>query len=220
MKNHPRRPRSVHAIVPLNVLKKSKARLSRHLNAVQREQLTVAMLKDVLSALRETRRVHSVLVVTADKTAREITKNFGATFLWEGKRRGLNKGVSLALKKVQSEGAKAVLVLHCDLPFLKSREIDKFLNQAEGHAIAITPSKDGSGTNALFLKPPQAIRPVFGKNSFRRHLALAKKRGLPYKVMRFRGMSFDIDNPRDLAQLMRRPPRNESGRFLKTFGKD
>ena len=178
------------------------------------------MLKDVLSALRETRRVHSVLVVTADKTAREIVKSFGATFLWEGRRRGLNKGVSLALKKCQSDGAKAVLVLHCDLPFLKSREIDKFLDQAEGYAVALTPSKDGSGTNALFLKPPQVIRPVFGKNSFRRHLALAKQKDLPYKVMRFRGMRFDIDNPKDLAQLMSKLPRNESGRFSKGFAKD
>jgi 2-phospho-L-lactate guanylyltransferase len=207
----------VHAVVPVNVLRKSKARLSSILNPAERELLTIAMLEDVLSALRKARRVHSITVVSADKAARGIAKRFGAGFLWEGKRRGLNKGVKLAIRSSERVGAMAVLIVHADLPFLKTVEVDKFLDRTRGYSVALTPSKDGDGTNALMLNPPQAISPVFGKNSFRRHLRLAKQRNAPSTVVRFRGIGFDVDKPRDITVLIRRPPRNATGRLLRRF---
>lgn len=207
----------MHAIVPLNVLKKSKARLSPLLTPDERERLTVAMLKDILSALKKARRVHSITVVSADKNARRISRSFGVGFLWEGKRRGLNKGVKLAIRKSERRGASAVLVIHADLPRVKPREIDKFLEQSQGYSVALTPSKEGAGTNALLMNPPQVINPVFGKDSFRKHLWLARERSAPSKVSRFKGIGFDVDKPRDLIALTRRPPRNETGRFLRTF---
>lgn len=219
MKRRPRRTGRVHAIVPLNVLKKSKARLSPMLKPVEREQLTVAMLKDVLFVLRRSRQVRSVTVVSADKNARSISRRFGADFLWEGKRRGLNKGLKLAISNSERRGASSVLVIHSDLPLLKPREIDEFLEQSQGYSVSLTPSKDGAGTNALLLRPPRVIRPVFGRDSFRRHLSLAMRTNARSRVLRFRGISFDVDKPRDLVNLMRRPLRNETGRFLRTLRK-
>ena len=219
MKRRPRRAGRVHAIVPLNVLRKSKARLSSMLKPVEREQLTVAMLKDVLSVLRKSRQVGSVTVVSADKNARSISRRFGANFLWEGKRRGLNKGLKLAISDSERRGASSVLVIHSDLPLLKPREIDEFLEESQGYSVSLTPSKDGAGTNALLMRPPRVIRPVFGRDSFRRHLSLAMKRNARSRVLRFRGISFDVDKPRDLVNLMRRPLRNETGKFLRTLRK-
>ena len=219
MKRRPRRAGRVHAIVPLNVLRKSKARLSSMLKPVEREQLTVAMLKDVLSVLRRSRQVGSVTVVSADKNARSISRRFGANFLWEGKRRGLNKGLKLAISNSERRGASSVLVIHSDLPLLKPREIDEFLEQSQGYSVSLTPSKDGTGTNALLMRPPRVIRPVFGRDSFRKHLSLAMKRNARSRVLRFRGISFDVDKPRDLVNLMRRPLRNETGKFLRTLRK-
>ena len=219
MKRRPRRAGRVHAIVPLNVLRKSKARLSSMLKPVEREQLTVAMLKDVLSVLRRSRQVGSVTVVSADKNARSISRRFGSNFLWEGKRRGLNKGLKLAISNSERRGASSVLVIHSDLPLLKPREIDEFLEQSQGYSVSLTPSKDGTGTNALLMRPPRVIRPVFGRDSFRKHLSLAMKRNARSRVLRFRGISFDVDKPRDLVNLMRRPLRNETGKFLRTLRK-
>ncbi|MGA2972128.1 MAG: 2-phospho-L-lactate guanylyltransferase [Candidatus Bathyarchaeia archaeon] len=219
MKRRPTRAGRVHAIVPLNVLRKSKARLSPMLKPVEREQLTVAMLKDVLSVLRKSRQVGSVTVVSADKNARSISRRFGANFLWEGKRRGLNKGLKLAISDSERRGASSVLVIHSDLPLLKPREIDEFLEESQGYSVSLTPSKDGAGTNALLMRPPRVIRPVFGRDSFRRHLSLAMKRNARSRVLRFRGISFDVDKPRDLVNLMRRPLRNETGKFLRTLRK-
>jgi len=219
LKRRPTRAGRVHAIVPLNVLRKSKARLSPMLKPVEREQLTVAMLKDVLSVLRKSRQVGSVTVVSADKNARSISRRFGANFLWEGKRRGLNKGLKLAISDSERRGASSVLVIHSDLPLLKPREIDEFLEESQGYSVSLTPSKDGAGTNALLMRPPRVIRPVFGRDSFRRHLSLAMKRNARSRVLRFRGISFDVDKPRDLVNLMRRPLRNETGKFLRTLRK-
>jgi len=209
----------VRAIVPLNVLKKSKARLSPLLTPAERERLSVAMLKDVLSALRRTKRIHSVTVVSADKGARRICKRLGASFLWEGRRRGLNRGVKLAVRHAQRECATSVLVIHSDLPLLKPLEVDEFLKRSVGCSVALTPSKDRDGTNALLMSPPQVIRPVFGKDSFRKHLLLARQRKARSRVLLFNGIGFDVDTPRDLVGLMRRPLRNETGRVLKAFRK-
>ena len=217
MKRQPRRGGRIHAIVPVNVLRKSKARLSPLLNPAEREQLTVAMLKDVLSALRKAKKIHSVTVVSADTSVRRICRRYGASFLWEGKRRGLNKGVKLAVSNSERRGASSVLVIHSDLPLLKSLEIDMFLKRSQGYSVALTPSKDRDGTNALLMTPPHVIRPVFGRDSFRRHLRLARQRNVRSKVLRFKGIGFDVDTPRDLVHLMRVPLQNESGRFLRAF---
>jgi 2-phospho-L-lactate guanylyltransferase len=219
LKRRPRRAGRVHAIVPLNILRKSKARLSPMLKPAEREQLTVAMLKDVLLVLKRSRQVGSVTVVSADKNARSISRRFGANFLWEGKRRGLNKGLKLAISNSERRGASSVLVIHSDLPLLKPREIDEFLEKSQAYSVSLTPSKDGAGTNALLMRPPRVIRPVFGRDSFRKHLSLAMKTNARSRVIRLRGISFDVDKPRDLVNLMRRPLRNETGRFLQTLRK-
>lgn len=156
-------------------------------------------------------------VVSADKSVYRICRHFGAGFLWEGKRRGLNKAVRMAIHQSQHGGAEAVLIVHADLPLLKAREVDSFLEQAKAYSVAVAPSRDGSGTNALFMNPPQVIQPVFGSDSFRRHLAFAKKMDASVKIIRLKGISFDVDAPQDLAKLMRRPLRNETGQFLRAF---
>jgi 2-phospho-L-lactate guanylyltransferase len=111
------------------------------------------------------------------------------------------------------------LILPADIPLVTAREIHTFLKSSDGHSFAITPSKDGSGTNALFLRPPRIIRPCFGRNSFRRHTAAATQKGLEAKVIKLRGISVDVDEPQDLARLKRSSPRSETGRLLRLVGR-
>lgn len=211
-----RRLVGVDVVVPVNVLRKSKARLAPILTPAERKQLSVSMLKDVLSALKRARRVRSITLVSADRQVSAIARRFGAGFLWEGKRRGLNKGVKLAVERAEQTGAPAVLVIHADLPLLKPIEIDAFLEKSHAFPVGVTPSKDG-GTNALLLRPPRVIKPVFGKNSFRRHLKLTKQKKTRCKVLGISGIRFDVDEPNDLIRLMHEPLRNQTGRFLKSL---
>ena len=67
--------------------------------------------------------------------------------------------------------------------------------------MAVVPSRDGGGTNALLLSPPHAMQPEFGEGSFVRHVAQAVALGLRFRVLRLPGIAADIDEPRDLDVL-------------------
>jgi 2-phospho-L-lactate guanylyltransferase len=208
----------LHAIVPVNVISKSKERLSPLLRPAERADLSILMLKNVLSALRRSKRIDSLAVVSADTSLRIIARKYQVRFLWEGKRRGLNKGLRLAIARAELDGASSVLIMHADLPLLTSSEIDEFLRASHGYQVAIAPSKDGEGTNALLLNSPFTIRPMFGKNSFKKHWSQAKKRNLRCKILRCPKISFDVDEPEDVLSLARLKRRNASAEFLRMIG--
>jgi len=204
----------VRAIVPLKSIKKSKTRLSE-LKADDRAKLTLAMFRNVLLALRSARKISEITVVSHDRSASRIARRYGAKFLWEGRGHGLNRAVRLAIGRLDYEPNGAAMIIHADLPLVRARDIDKFLAQSQDSQIAIVPCKNGTGTNALLLTPPHAIRPVFGKGSYRTHLALAKQSGLRCKVVRIRGIQFDIDDPKDLRRLVQHDGLNGTFSFLK-----
>ena len=217
MKRRGRDNHTLIAIVPVNILSKSKARLAPSFGAAERRRLSTAMLLDVLRAIKSVRRVHRITVVSADRSVGRIARAAGGHFLWEGKRRGLNKGLRLALRDAAARRATAALILPSDLPVIRPHEIRAFLKRSAGYPMAMNPSKDGAGTNALLLRPPEIIGPSFGRNSFPRHLAIARRKGLSVKVVRMPGISLDVDETRDLARVKRRSIRNETGRLLKAI---
>jgi 2-phospho-L-lactate guanylyltransferase len=213
-KRHSANLERVHAIVPLKTIKKSKTRLSA-LPPQDRAKLTVAMLNNVLIALKKSRGISDVTVVSADKNASRIAHRHGAEFLSEGRRHGLNRALRLAIRELERKTTGTAMIIHADLPLLTTRDIDKFLSRAKGFQIAIVPCKNGTGTNALLLRPPNAIPLVFGKGSFKTHLSLAKKARFRWKVLKIRGIQFDIDDPRDLRKFTRQDAKGESFRFLR-----
>ena len=205
------------AIVPANVLQISKARLASRLDASSRSLLSAAMLVDVLHTLQGVRRIRRITVISADFTVRRIVRLMRVHFLWEGKRRGLNKGVRLAMRDAKRRNFSAALILPSDIPLITPREVMRFLRFSDGYSVAVAPSKDGSGTNALFLRPPGAINPAFGRNSFRKHLSSAHRKGVSVRVVRSVGIASDVDEPADVESLKRVLLRNETGRFLRTM---
>ncbi len=207
------RIRQVHAIVPLKSIKKSKTRLSG-IKPEDRARLTVAMFRNVLGALKKARKVTDIMVVSDDRRIARIARRYGARFLWEGRGHGLNRAVRLAVETLDHEDG-AAMIIHGDLPLLKSDDIDKFLTRSQGSQIGIVPCKNGTGTNALFLAPPYVIRPVFGEGSYTRHLTLAKQTGGRCRVMRIPGIQFDIDDPKDVRRLIQYDGLNGSFSFLK-----
>jgi 2-phospho-L-lactate guanylyltransferase len=207
----------VRVIVPLKAIKKSKTRLAG-LRPEDRAKLTLAMLRNVLVALGNARGISDVTVVSGDRGASRIARRHGATFLWEGKRPGLNKALKLAIAKLEQRATGAAMIIHADLPLLTSQDIDSFVTRSQDCHIAIVPCKNGTGTNGLLLRPPSAIPPVFGKGSYRKHLSLAKKNGFRWKVLRIRGIQFDIDDLRDLRQFIRQNGRSRDFRFLMRTG--
>lgn len=204
---------NIHAIVPVNVPIGSKKRLSNRLDVIQRASLTITMLINVLSALKRSSSVNSITVVCADKKLQALVEGCGAVFLWEGRRRGLNPALDFAMKEVPSDSS--VLIIHADLPLLTSYDIDNLARRAGNCSLALVPSRDGMGTNAILMRSPNMIRLAFGKGSFNRHEVFARKSKLAFRVIRIHGAAFDIDGEQDLDELVKHYANRQTCRVMK-----
>ena len=201
----------IHVIVPVNVPNGSKKRLSSRLDANQRANLTITMLINVLTALKRSSSVSSVAVVCADLNVQSLVEEFGATFLWEGRRRGLNPALNFAMKEVPSDSS--VLIIHADLPLLTHADVDNLVRRAGNCSLALVPSKDGMGTNAILMRSPNMIRLAFGKRSFHRHEVYARKMKIPFRIINIPGVAFDIDNEQDFDELVKQSYNRQTRRL-------
>jgi len=204
---------NIHAIVPVKVPNGSKTRLSRRLNVNQRANLTITMLINVLTALKRSSSVNSVTVVCADREVQPIVEGCDAAFLWEGRRRGLNPALDFAMQEVPADSS--VLIIHADLPLVTSFDVDSLVRRAGNCSLALAPSKDGMGTNAILMQSPNMIRLGFGNGSFHRHYALAKKMKLVLRVVRIHGVAFDVDDEQDLDELVKYYVNGQTRRVMK-----
>jgi 2-phospho-L-lactate guanylyltransferase (CobY/MobA/RfbA family) len=101
-------------------------------------------------------------------------------------------------------GAEAVLLLSSDLPLVTEAAVRALL-QAAGAlkapvAVAV-PALGRGGTNALYLRPPDAIGLHFGDESLAQFRADAEQRRVRFVVFPSDAMALDLDEPADLARI-------------------
>jgi 2-phospho-L-lactate guanylyltransferase len=193
------------AIVPVKGLDQAKSRLAGRLNPAARHRLVLAMLADVLTALRGCAAVNRTIVVTPDHDVAAAARDLGAEALMEDEPSGnLNVAIGLAIDRASRDGAARALIVPADVPRATAAEFDVLLATAErtGAAVAVVPSHDGRGTNALVLRPTGVLAPAFGPNSCQRHLSEARSRSLARRVIELPGLSFDVDETSDLDRLL------------------
>lgn len=196
---------SITAVVPVKPLGAALGRLGRALDAAERRALQQAMLRDVLEACDGARSLAQVLVVTADPEAMVIAREMGADVLDDhDPPAGMNAAVELGLARCTALGARAALVVTADLPCACPEDLDALVDGLPGTTgVALSPSLDGTGTNAMLLAPARALRPQLGIGSLSRHLAQAAERDLSVRVIHRPGLALDVDTPEDLALLCR-----------------
>ncbi len=193
---------TLFAVVPVKDLVGTKSRLKPVLTPPGRAGLTVYMMKNVLAALREAGVEHAC-VVSPDWLVLQMAEEAGATPLLQ-KSRGLNPALEEAREWAVDEGASALLVLPADLPLLCAPDVEAVLEaaeEAEGSLVVVSPDATGTGTNALLLRPPDALPFLFGPNSFEAHLNAAREQEIPTQVCERTRLAFDIDTADDLAQF-------------------
>ena len=88
------RDEGLWALVPVKALEGANYRLKKCLGA-DREGFTVAMLKDVLAALGESKQVSHIAVVTGDPRVAAIAKQGGLVVIEEVESKGLNEALEL-----------------------------------------------------------------------------------------------------------------------------
>ena len=193
---------TLFAVVPVKDLTGTKSRLKPVLNPFGRAGLTVYMMKNVLAALQEAEVEHAC-VVSPDPTVLQMAEEEGAATLLQ-KSRGLNPALEEAREWATTEGASALLVFPADLPLLCASDVEAVLEAAEadeGSLAVISPDAAGRGTNALLLRPPDALPFLFGADSFENHLGAAREREVQVQVCERTHLAFDIDTAEDLAEF-------------------
>ncbi|MBI3767755.1 MAG: 2-phospho-L-lactate guanylyltransferase [Deltaproteobacteria bacterium] len=187
------------ALVPAKPLSLAKTRLGTLLSDADRVAVTYAMFADVLAALVATTRLDRVLVVTADERLAAHARTIGAGVVDEGVPRGLNGAVALATDAALRQGASTVVVVLSDVPLLRAADVDELLARTPRPGVALVPSKEGTGTNAIVRSPGGVVPPCFGGRSLERHVTAAERHHVACRIWRNVRIGFDVDVPDDLA---------------------
>jgi len=188
------------AILPVKPFDDAKSRLKPVLSAKQRQQLARSLMQQSLNALIACQAIDSVLVVSSDPEALALASQEGAQALTETGS-GLNAALEQARVQAMAGGATSLLVLACDLPLLNTSDIDALIAAGAAAEVVVAPDRRGEGTNALLLRPADAIEFSFGESSLPRHLRLAMEAGRSCRELRLSGLAFDIDLPEDWHDL-------------------
>lgn len=195
---------STVAVLPVKTFSEAKRRLETGLSPGERRALAQAMFSDVLIALRRCALIDSVLVVSADHGAQQIAGGYGARVLDDdehGHNVAARHGVAAALEG----GAARVLLVPGDCPTLSPIELEALLRRpVPPRSVLIVPDRHGTGTNALLMRPPDAMAPSFGPGSCERHLESARAGGLHGEVVQVPTLALDVDTTEDLEALERR----------------
>lgn len=96
-----------------------------------------------------------------------------------------------------------LLTISADLPLLTQVDIRALVRQAERSAVVLAASGDGTGTNAILMRPPMILPYLFGPNSLPAYIQAAQQRQVSYALLQNAHLALDIDTPDDLRQLER-----------------
>ena len=163
----------------------AKGRLSGVLDAAGRRALAQQMLEHVLATLREA-GLANVQVASADNGTGD-----------------LNADVAAAARRAEQQGARELLLVMADLPYLTAADIAALIEAGRTSDIVIAEAKDG-GTNALLLRPPTVLQFAFAtaRPSAAFHADHARNAGIEPAFVRRPGLARDIDTPDDLRALV------------------
>lgn len=188
------------AIIPVKRFAEAKRRLAEAFGAGARRRLVRAMLGDVLDAVGRSSEVERVLVVTNEP--RLPATETPLTRISDAPQRPSHSGAARrGIRRALRSGAEGVVLLPGDCPLLDPAELDGALRRAVPGRVGIVPDRQGTGTNALILCPPDAIMPAFGEGSRERHERLALEAGHTPAIERLFSLALDVDAPEDLAAL-------------------
>jgi 2-phospho-L-lactate/phosphoenolpyruvate guanylyltransferase len=189
------------AILPIKTLDDAKTRLAEELDRRPRRALVEAMFSDVLVALRRSTLVDQVLVVSRDHNAQRIAGGYGA-IVADDEDTGHNDAATRGIERAIELGADRVILVPGDCPLLDPGQLDALLSrEVTPPSVLIVPDRHGSGTNALVLDPPDAMKPSFGPGSHDRHHRHASAAGITAETVEVASLALDLDTPEDLQTV-------------------
>ena len=146
------------------------------------------------------------LVVAGSQEVAKIAERLGAHVILEPRQDGQNVAAKRGIARAVQGGAGAVLLLSSDLPLVTARSVRELLAAAalvEAPAVVAVPAVGRGGTNALYLRPPDAINLHFGADSLESFRRESETRGVNFVIHHSDAMALDLDEPDDLARVRR-----------------
>lgn len=183
----------------------AKQRLSAALGPSERRSLAVENARRALQAARRTGA--PVLAVCGSEEAAAVTRAAGAGAVLEKHPSGQNPAARTGVEQAIARGAEAVLLLSSDLPLVTADALRAVvaLGEARGAPSVVAAAATGrGGTNALYLRPPDAIGLHFGDDSLAKFERDARERRVPFLIHESDELALDLDEPTDLALLAQR----------------
>lgn len=218
--NAPAGTAPVTALVPLRT--GGKSRLRGALGPAERAGLVLAMLDDVIAALRGA-GVVDVRLLAGGEDAMAAARARGLPAVPDpDAAQGAGTTGEHMLRRAVDAGLASVpdahvrLVVAGDLPLLSAAEVTTVLDAGAGVVVAPTA---GGGTALLRLAPGIVLPTRYGSDSASAHVALARQAGHVVTVLDLPGARHDVDAAADLAalgDLLRRVPSG-TGRASAAF---
>lgn len=207
-------------LLPVKDLRNAKKRLIGVLTPEERFGLAEAMLADMFRAVHGVQCAERIFVVTNYQPAMDAAEEHGWEILREEYQISESDSVDAASRICEQRGVRALLRLPLDLPLVQLRDVDELLNiECQSPALAIVPSRDGTGTNAMLRTPPTLFPSHFGNGSFAKHLAEAESAGAQILIRRNTRLEMDVDDEADLRALLEHDlSGTETGRWLRKSG--
>lgn len=194
------------AVVPVKSLASGKSRLAAALGRGGAEALSLAMLEDVVAALRGLPTLDAVGVVTPDETVALAAERAGARAL-RGDDPGLHEALLRAADELGAACNGGLLVVLGDVAGARTAELAQVLDALAGGPpprAVLVPSRDG-GTAALARNPHDAFPAQFGEASACAHRAAAARAGVPLIELALASLAIDIDDETDLREFAAGP---------------
>lgn len=194
------------ALVPMKSFGEAKMRLAGALDERERRELAQAMFVDVVGALSESHCFDVVAVISDDSEVFWHARELGARPIAEpGTLTGLNESLTFGQRYLARRvGADELLIVPADTPLLRAddvRTVMAALGGSDGGGRCVIVRARDNGTNALALRPPEAVAMAYGRDSADAHRAAAVAAGLDVVELDLPRVAFDVDADEDVHAL-------------------
>ena len=192
----------VWAVIPVKPFSAGKSRLANALTDGERQRLNRHLFLHTLSAVLQSSVDVSLVISCAPEVLADATR-LGTRVLMEScPEQGLNGALNQAAAFAKIQGARGLLSLFADLPWITHEDVNALIDsQGTITDIAIAPDRHELGTNAIFQRPIGIVEFCYGENSFLRHRHSVRATGGSVRIVRRRGLQFDVDTDTDLELL-------------------
>ena len=180
-------------LIPCKSLSAGKTRLSRCLDAAQRQQLCTYFLTRTIQLATSVAGADRVRVVTSDSAAAAIAAR-ASVLTCADSDAGLNAALTKARDDIAAHGRSRLMILPIDLPYATADALGAAAeNQAD---VVINSDERGRGTNLLLLSPKASqFQFRFGEDSFGAHTNQARAQGYSLHILDDARLARDIDEP-------------------------